>query len=341
MPIWRPDRKGVFAFNWVGTSSSIIVLVSLLGLGYWNVGEKFDFCSISIFAIVLLIVAMIPGYIVFRLAKRDVMAGNVAFAISLFVLIGLSFSLLVSAQRKSAEAFQEFDASMAEMSESRDDLIARSIAGEDVSEEMQGRYDTAVDAVDQLAESGGRDGQAMAVLATVMRSIQKPLSGYQQASAAYVQAGGSTPSGLPTVEAIDQRIAILDAFSLANDRFDLAYDAQKNHLQNELAANGFSPDEVNFLVSKWEIGAAPELASRLREAERQWAATEREFLLLLQEHIGRWQYDSESGVVTFVEPAANQRFEIITKQSESHLIEIERLQREIQSRVQQSQRGSS
>ena len=330
MSLWRSDRQGSFTFNWVGTGATVAILLFLLIANYWVVGEKFDYCSITFGTIIFLGISLIPGYLVFRITKRNVMSGNIAYALTFLSLIGSLVIVSVATVKKSAKEIQNFDTLFEEYKvasfQSKKEELADDKSVENISKLSKGMEDLA-------SGSKSRQAKALGIVGKVMQQLPLPISRNNEAVEKLVEAGGVDPRTMQDRSHILRRQGMVNAMLKTSRELDKVYMNLEPTLRAQLKKAGFEPNEIEWMVKKWRTGAMPELHAKLREADRQVAEAMLGMLQFLDASFGEWHIDNDGDLVFEMESLFTQYTQLKAKLGAAGDMQTE-IHADIQSRIE-------
>lgn len=238
-----------------------------------------------------------PAWVVWQMT-RGRRSSATATCIIMLALINLGYvsNLDLRSKQASQEVFDEFNRESAAVNSQNIDLLERSIQGEDVSEEQARLFSERLASAEKAARrASGTDGQLLQIATELMRAIQSDVTRYNQAVENLTIAGGIDPDGLDDSEAKADRLVLLDEFNAANDARDSSYARLADTLADRLRDLDANENQVRFLVEKWKQGARPDLAAKMREADRQLIKHYRAVISLLGDHSDSWKIDTASG----------------------------------------------
>jgi hypothetical protein len=241
-----------------------------------------------------LFVAAVPAIIAGWISRGNRWAINITLAATIVSLmtLGAVSALLVNARNDAVLA--KYDVATEHRMAKSHELLERHLAGEDTSVEQVNVLGDFLSSSKQAAKYlGGRDQKIMMAMTEVTSDIQHPLADYSAAFEAFNEAGGIDSEGIESRAQIATRLALLDAFSTANERFDAAYANMEPQLAARLNSIDLTPKDVSKIVDQWKQGSQPDLIRQIRATARALVVSYRGLLQALDSFWGQWQVDGE------------------------------------------------
>lgn len=291
------------------------------------------------------ILLAIPTYLSWIIFKSRSATDKTCFVVVLILFLAL-FGQVTSKVRdadnrspaeQAAHEQAERDYKEATESFSARELRERSLAGEDVSQEIADQINAQADAAERLAEHGTILDRARAVAARVTRDMIQSNREQLAANHEYVTAGAYDPATIADSETLDARLAMLEELIRLSEAARQAYASQESKIRDGLKPLGLTPVQVEQFISGWKRGAQPELADQLNELEIKSYHGQKELLLFLKTNIHDWSVD-QAGNVLFQTPLNAERYNQLIDSTDAELEAFEALQEELVDRFENRNR---
>jgi hypothetical protein len=182
-------------------------------------------------------------------------------------------------------------------------LLDRAAAGEDVAEQALSNSERFSAQMTRSAASLPASERLLSEgLAEAVQRITQHVRQKDTAVRAFTAAGGLSPKGLDSREAIQARLTLLGGCEQANEELLAGIPTAGDYLRARLAARGVSPDRIDRAVKGFTKTMRGDAVAALHGMDRELFAQMRRVLVLLQTNQGRWTYDPQHDSVLFQDP---------------------------------------
>jgi hypothetical protein len=266
--------------------------------------------------LILLAIGLVAGIVALALIGRHGSQGVVGRALAGILICGLGFGVLVFAVveglqkgRQSARAAAEITRLTESHRRENEQLLQRSIAGEDVNSKILGSTDRLAEEMRQSAASMPESERAItAALAETVEGIGREFRKKDQPFAALRAAGGVSPSGLTSPQAIRDRLALVEQCEQANRALLAAIPTWPDQLRQRLRARNVAADRVERVVAGFTKEFRADLITAIHGDDGEMVTQMRVVLIVLQGSYGRWRYDRARDTVVFNGPGLVEQY---------------------------------